>query len=84
MIICIQDFQILLIYIFSTQAKEIEDFSWEKSMIDDELYNFLANGKSVKNFNCNLDYKGNSIVPSRIIITAIVDGTDYKKIVEIW
>lgn len=56
----------------------------EKSMIDDELYNFLANGKSVKNFNCNLDYKGNSIVPSKIIITAIVDGTDYKKIVEIW
>ena len=56
----------------------------EKDLVDEELYNFLENEKSVKNFNCNLEYKGDSIVPSKIIISAIVDGVDYKKIVEIW
>ena len=56
----------------------------EKQQIDDELYSFLEQGKSVKNFNVDLKYKGNSIVPSEIIVSANIDGNDYKKIIEVW
>lgn len=56
----------------------------EKILIDNELYSFLEQGKSVKNFNVDLKYKEKSIIPSRIIITAIIDGIDYNKIIEVW
>lgn len=56
----------------------------EKEMIDDEIYSFLEQEKSVKNFNVDLKYKGNSIVPSEIIITANIDGNDYKKVIKVW
>jgi hypothetical protein len=56
----------------------------EKQQIDDELYGFLVQKKSVKKFNVNLKYKGNSIVPSEIIVSANIDGNDYKKIIEVW
>lgn len=56
----------------------------EKDLVDEELYNFLENEKSVQNFDCKLDYKGDSIVPSKIIITAVVDGADYKRVIEVW
>lgn len=56
----------------------------EKQIIDAELYSFLEQERSVRNFNVDLKYKGNSIVPSEIIITANIDGSDYKKVVEVW
>lgn len=56
----------------------------EKQFIDNELYSFLEQGKSVKNFNIDLKYKGKSIVPSKIIISANVDGNDYNKVIEVW
>lgn len=56
----------------------------EKDIIDDELYNFLSQGRSVKKFHVDLKYKGESIVPSKIIITAIVDGNDYNKVITVW
>ena len=56
----------------------------EKQLIDDELYTFLEQERSVKNFNVKLNYKGESIVPSQIIVTATIDGNDYQKIVEVW
>lgn len=56
----------------------------EKDIIDDELYNFLSQGRSVKKFHVDLKYKGESIVPSEIIITAIVDGNDYNKVITVW
>lgn len=56
----------------------------EKDIIDDELYNFLSQGRSVKNFHVDLKYKGESIVPSEIIITAIIDGNDYNKVITVW
>ena len=56
----------------------------EKQLVDDELYSFLEQERSVKNFNVNLKYKENSIVPSQIIITATIDGNEYNKIIEVW
>ena len=56
----------------------------EKQFIDDELCSFLEQGKSVKNFNVDLKYNGQSIVPSKIIISASIDGTDYNKVVAVW
>lgn len=56
----------------------------EKQDIDEELCDFLKQGKSVKKLNINFEYKGNSIVPSKIIASAIVDGKDYNKVIEVW
>ncbi len=56
----------------------------EKQVIDDELYSFLEQEKEVKNFHIDLKYKGKSIVPSKIIILANVDGNDYNKEIEVW
>lgn len=56
----------------------------EKQIIDDELYNFLKQGKSVKNFNVSLKYKDNSIVPSKIFVTASIDGNNYTKVINVW
>ena len=56
----------------------------EKELIDNELFHFLEQGKSVNKFNIDLKYKGNSIVPSKIIVSAIIDEKEYNKIVEVW
>ena len=56
----------------------------EKQLIDDELYSFLEQGKSIKNFNVDLKYKEKSIVPSEIIVSANVGGNEYKKVIKVW
>jgi len=56
----------------------------EKLVIDDELCDFLKQGKSVKKLKMNFEYKDKSIVPSKIFITANVDGEDYNKVIDVW
>ena len=56
----------------------------EKQLIDEELYSFLEQGKSIKNFNVDLKYKEKSIVPSEIIVSANVGGNEYKRVIKVW
>lgn len=56
----------------------------EKQFIEEELEKFLKQGKSVKNFRINFEYKENSVVPSKIFISATIDGEDYNKVIEVW
>ncbi|MBQ7919678.1 MAG: hypothetical protein IJ324_07040 [Lachnospiraceae bacterium] len=56
----------------------------EKDKIDDELAGFLMDGKSVQKFNVDLEYKGKSIVPTKIKVSAVVTGDAYSRVVEIW
>lgn len=56
----------------------------EKQFIDEELQSFIKQGKSVKNFGINFEYKEKSVVPSKIIVSAIIDGNDYNKVIVVW
>lgn len=56
----------------------------EKQLVDEMFKNLLMQGKSVEKLNINFEYKENSVVTSKIIISAIVDGNDFKKIIEVW
>ena len=57
-----------------------------KQVIDDELYDALKQGKEVGNFHIDLEYKDGteSIVPTKIIVQAVIDGEDYNRVVEVW
>ena len=86
--------QLKWIYVVSPVFGGIEDKSnqilvtpkaeKEKESIDEELLNFLKQGKTVQNFNIDFEYKGKSAVVSKIMISAIVDGNDYNKTIEVW
>ena len=56
----------------------------EKQQIDRELYSFLEKGTPVRQFHADLNYKEHSVVPSRILITAVIDGKNYRKEIEVW
>lgn len=56
----------------------------EKQAIDEELVSFLEKGISVENFHIDFKYKEKSVVPSKMIITAIIDKKSYNKVIEIW
>ncbi len=56
----------------------------EKQVIDNELIEFLKQGKKVKNFNIKMEHKNHSIVPSKMLITATIDDNDYNKVIDIW
>ena len=58
----------------------------EKLRSDDELYNALVQNKSVSGFHADLEYKNGtqSIVPTKIIISANIDGDDYRRVIEVW
>ncbi|MBO7718318.1 hypothetical protein J6S37_02385, partial [Candidatus Saccharibacteria bacterium] len=62
------------------------DAEKEKQRIDEELYNYLKQEKSVENFHVDLDYEESSasIVPKRIIVSATIDGEDYRRVIEVW
>ena len=62
------------------------DAEKEKQRSDDELYNALKKGKKVSNFHIDLNYEetSKSIVPKRITVTAMIDGEDYRRIIEVW
>ncbi len=68
----------------SNQIIATPDAEKKKQFIDEELQNFLKQGKSVKKVNIHFEYKEKSVVPSKIIVCAIVDGNDYNRVVEIW
>lgn len=56
----------------------------EKQFIENELQGFVAQGKIIKNFNINFEYKENSVVPSKIFISARINEENYNKIIEVW
>ncbi len=56
----------------------------EKELVDETFKNCLMQGKSVKSLNIDFEYKEKSVVASKIIISAVIDGNDYKKIIEVW
>ncbi len=56
----------------------------EKQQIDKELYGFLKKGTPVRQFHVDLKYKEHSVVPSRLLITAVIDGKDYRKEIAVW
>lgn len=56
----------------------------EKKKIDDELINALKEGKSVKDFKIDLNYKERSIVPANIIVKATINGRKFKKVIRVW
>lgn len=62
------------------------DVEKEKQRLDDELYNALKQGKEVRNFHIDLKYEDDSksIVPKKIMLTAVIDGEDFHRIIEIW
>ena len=55
----------------------------EKKAIDAELYDLLAQGKSV-GMKMDLKYKEKSIVPSQIIFLITIDGKECNKVIEVW
>jgi len=67
--------------IIVTPAAEIE-----KQRSDNELYNALDTGRRVSNFHINLAYDeaSKSIVPKKILVTAVIDGEDYRRVIEVW
>lgn len=91
---CIRLGQLKWIYIFSPDwggSRERENqivvtpkAEKEKQLIEGEIEIFLKQGKSVKRLSINFEHKENSVVPSKIFISAIVDGEDYKKVIEVW
>ena len=47
-------------------------------------YTQVQQGKA-KSFNCKPEYKGKSVVPSKITITSGKDGVDvFKQTIEVW
>lgn len=56
----------------------------EKQRIDAEIAHFLRQEKEVRDFHVDLKYKGKSAVPSKIIITAVIEGSSWKKVIEVW
>ncbi len=62
------------------------DAEKEKQLSDNELYNALKNGKKVSNFHIDLDYEktSKSVVPKKITVIAMIDGEDYRRVIEIW
>ena len=57
----------------------------QKKQIDDELENYLKQGRKVECFMCNAKYKRKSSIPSKIRIQATIDGVDkYIKEIDIW
>ena len=56
-----------------------------KNKIDDELEEFMNQGRSVKSYRCIPSYKGNSGIPTRIVIQAFIDGSEeFVRDINIW
>jgi len=56
----------------------------KKNQIDEELENYLKQGRNVR-YMCNLRYKGKSSIPSKIKIQAVIDGVGpYIKEIDVW
>ena len=47
-----------------------------KNKIDDELEELMNQGRSVTGYRCIPSYKGNSGIPTRIVIQAFIDGSE--------
>lgn len=55
-----------------------------KKQIDDELQSYLEQGMSVTAFNCIPTYKGKCSIPSKIMISANVNGNNFIRNIDIW
>lgn len=57
----------------------------QKRKIDDELENFMTQGRTVKRYSCKLIYKGKCSIPAKLKIHAIIDGTEqFTRNIDIW
>jgi hypothetical protein len=55
-----------------------------KEGMDNTLADLVEQGKT-SSFNCKPEYKGKSVIPSRITITSGKDGIEvFKQTIEIW
>ncbi|PWJ69419.1 hypothetical protein B0O40_1787 [Ruminococcaceae bacterium R-25] len=55
-----------------------------KEGMDNTLADLVEQGKT-SSFNCKPEYKGKSVIPSRITITSGKDGVEvFKQTIEIW
>ncbi len=55
-----------------------------KERYDNMLADLVEQGKAAS-FNCKPEYKGNSVIPSRITITSGKDGVEvFKQTIEVW
>jgi hypothetical protein len=56
-----------------------------KNKIDDELEEFMNQGRAVKGYRCIPSYKGKSGIPTRIVIQAFIDGFEqFVRDINIW
>lgn len=56
-----------------------------KENIDNELENFLLQGRKITNYNCIPKYKGKSSIPCEIKITARIDNNEqYERKINVW
>lgn len=61
------------------------DIVKQKEKIDDELENYMKNGRSIKSYMCISSYKGKSSIPSKIQIKAFIDGSEeFVRTIDIW
>ena len=56
----------------------------QKNQIDEELENYLRQGRNVR-YMCNLKYKGKSSIPSKIKIQGFIEDVGpYIKEIDVW
>lgn len=57
---------------------------WIKERYDDVLENLLQEGK-INNYSCEQEYKGDSFVPSKILVQAFKDGVQvFCQTINVW
>lgn len=57
----------------------------QKNKIDDELENYMKQGRTVKGYMCIPSYKGKCSIPSKLKIQAFIDGTEpFVRNIDIW
>ena len=56
----------------------------DKETIDAEIYNLPYQGKKVGGYIIDMEYKEESIVPSKLIITYTVDGIEESRTIDVW
>lgn len=57
----------------------------QKDRIDDELEQFMVEGRAVKGLSIKPSYKGKCSIPTRIEISAMIDGKEkFVRVIDIW
>lgn len=57
----------------------------QKDRIDDELEQFMIDGRAIKGLRIQPVYKGKCSIPAKITIQAMIDGTEkFVRTIDIW